>query len=50
VLRQLLADADLRTRLALEGRRRVEAEFFVERSITPLAAALRALHLSNGTP
>jgi glycosyltransferase involved in cell wall biosynthesis len=50
VLRQLLADADLRARLALEGQRRVEAEFFVERSITPLVAALRALHLSNGTP
>lgn len=41
-LRQLLGDADLRARLAREGRRRVEAEFFVERSITPLVAALSA--------
>jgi glycosyltransferase involved in cell wall biosynthesis len=41
-LRQMLGDAELRTRLASEGRRRVEAEFFVERSITPLVMALKA--------
>jgi len=41
-LRQLLGDADLRTRLAAEGRRRVEAEFFVEHSIIPLVRALEA--------
>lgn len=46
-LRQLLGDADLRARLAREGRRRVEAEFFVERSITPLVAALSALPLET---
>ena len=41
-LRQMLGDAELRTRLAREGRRRVEAEFFVERSITPLVMALES--------
>jgi glycosyltransferase involved in cell wall biosynthesis len=40
VLGQMLGDAELRQRLALEGKRRVEAEFFVERSLTPLLAAL----------
>jgi len=39
VLRQLLADPELRERLAREGKRRVEAEFFVERSLPPLLAA-----------
>jgi colanic acid/amylovoran biosynthesis glycosyltransferase len=42
VLGQMLGDAELRQRLALEGKRRVEAEFFVERSLTPLLAALTA--------
>jgi glycosyltransferase involved in cell wall biosynthesis len=40
VLKQMLGDAELRQRLALEGKRRVESEFFVERSLTPLLAAL----------
>jgi colanic acid/amylovoran biosynthesis glycosyltransferase len=40
VLGQMLGDAELRERLALEGKRRVEAEFFVERSLEPLLAAL----------
>jgi glycosyltransferase involved in cell wall biosynthesis len=40
VLKQMLGDAELRQRLAREGKRRVEAEFFVERSLTPLLAAL----------
>ena len=39
-LKQMLADPELRQRLAAEGKRRVEAEFFVERSINPLLAAL----------
>jgi len=39
VLRQLLSDPELRERLAREGKRRVEAEFFVERSLPPLLAA-----------
>jgi colanic acid/amylovoran biosynthesis glycosyltransferase len=38
-LRQLLGDAALRERLAREGKRRVESEFFVERSLAPLLAA-----------
>ena len=41
MLRQMLGDAELRQRLALEGKRRVETEFFVERSLTPLLAALK---------
>ncbi len=40
-LKQMLGDGELRTRLAREGKRRVEAEFFVERSIVPLVAALQ---------
>jgi len=39
VLRELLADPALQQRLAREGRRRVEAEFFVERSLEPLVGA-----------
>lgn len=39
VLRQLLADPALQQRLAREGRRRVESEYFVERSLEPLVAA-----------
>jgi glycosyltransferase involved in cell wall biosynthesis len=41
MLRQMLADDGLRHRLAVEGKRRVEAEFVVERSLAPLLAALR---------
>lgn len=40
VLAQMLADERLRERLAVEGKRRVEAEFLVDRSIAPLLAAL----------
>jgi glycosyltransferase involved in cell wall biosynthesis len=47
-LRQMLGDAELRARLAREGRRRVEAEFFVERSITPLVMALKSSSNPNG--
>ena len=39
VLREILADPALQQRLAREGRRRVEAEFFVERSLEPLVGA-----------
>lgn len=39
VLRDLLADPALQQRLAREGRRRVEAEYFVERSLEPLVGA-----------
>jgi glycosyltransferase involved in cell wall biosynthesis len=39
VLGELLADPALQQRLAREGRRRVESEFFVERSLEPLVAA-----------
>jgi colanic acid/amylovoran biosynthesis glycosyltransferase len=39
VLRQLLGDPALQRRLAQEGRRRVESEFFVERSLEPLVGA-----------
>jgi glycosyltransferase involved in cell wall biosynthesis len=42
VLRQLLLDPALQQRLAQEGRRRVEAEFFVERSLEPLLSAFGA--------
>jgi glycosyltransferase involved in cell wall biosynthesis len=42
VLRQLLLDPALQQRLAQEGRRRVEAEFFVERSLEPLLCAFGA--------
>jgi colanic acid/amylovoran biosynthesis glycosyltransferase len=38
-LRQLLSDPALRERLAREGQRRVEADFFVERSLEPLVSA-----------
>jgi colanic acid/amylovoran biosynthesis glycosyltransferase len=38
-LRQLLEDPALRQRLAQEGRRRVETEFLVERSLEPLLGA-----------
>lgn len=41
VLRQLLADPSLRQRLARAGQQRVEAEFFVERSLAPLVAAFK---------
>ena len=47
-LRQLLADPELRGRLAREGRRRVESEFFIERSIKPLLAALETDAQSQG--
>lgn len=40
-LRQMLGDAALRARLAAEGRRRVESEFFIEHSIAPLVSALQ---------
>jgi colanic acid/amylovoran biosynthesis glycosyltransferase len=43
LLRELLADPALRERLAQAGRRRVEAEFFVERSLEPLFAAFRSM-------
>jgi colanic acid/amylovoran biosynthesis glycosyltransferase len=39
VLRELLADPALQQRLAREGRRRVESEYFVERSLEPLVGA-----------
>src|SRR6185295_16529102 len=39
VLRELLADPALQQRLARKVRRRVEAEFFVERSLEPLVGA-----------
>jgi glycosyltransferase involved in cell wall biosynthesis len=39
VLRELLADPALQQRLAREGRRRVETEYFVERSLEPLIGA-----------
>jgi glycosyltransferase involved in cell wall biosynthesis len=39
VLRDLLADPALQQRLAREGRRRVESEYFVERSLEPLVGA-----------
>lgn len=39
LLRELLADPALQQRLAREGRRRVEAEYFVERSLEPLVGA-----------
>lgn len=45
VLRELLGDAELRERLARAGRERVEAEFFVDRSLSPLVAAF-----GNPTP
>jgi glycosyltransferase involved in cell wall biosynthesis len=38
---RMLGDRALRERLAVEGKRRVEAEFFVDRSIHPLLAALQ---------
>jgi colanic acid/amylovoran biosynthesis glycosyltransferase len=38
-LRELLADPALQQRLAREGRRRVETEYFVERSLEPLVGA-----------
>lgn len=41
-LRELLGDAELRERLASEGRRRVESEFFVERSLLPLLAVFES--------
>jgi colanic acid/amylovoran biosynthesis glycosyltransferase len=40
-LKQMLGDAGLRQRLAAEGRRRVEAEFFIERTLDPLLAVLQ---------
>jgi glycosyltransferase involved in cell wall biosynthesis len=40
-LRQMLGDPELRARLAQEGKRRVERDFFVERSIVPLVNALK---------
>jgi colanic acid/amylovoran biosynthesis glycosyltransferase len=40
MLRAVIQDPALAQRLAFEGRRRVEAEYFVERSIQPLLAAL----------
>jgi glycosyltransferase involved in cell wall biosynthesis len=40
-LKQMLDSAELRARLAAEGRRRVEAEFFIERTLAPLLAVLR---------
>lgn len=43
VLAQMLGDPALRERLAKEGRRRVEAEFFVERSLSPLVEAFEAV-------
>jgi colanic acid/amylovoran biosynthesis glycosyltransferase len=43
VLAQMLADSELRQRLAREGKRRVEAEFFVERSLDPLITAFEAI-------
>jgi colanic acid/amylovoran biosynthesis glycosyltransferase len=42
LLRELLADPALRERLAQAGRRRVEAEFLVERSLEPLLAAFES--------
>jgi glycosyltransferase involved in cell wall biosynthesis len=39
VLRELLADPALQQRLAREGRRRVENEYFVEQSLEPLVGA-----------
>jgi colanic acid/amylovoran biosynthesis glycosyltransferase len=43
MLRRLIGDPDLARRLALEGRRRVEAEYFVDHSIQPLLEALALL-------
>jgi glycosyltransferase involved in cell wall biosynthesis len=43
MLRRMLDDPGLGRRLALEGQRRVETEYFVERSIRPLVAALAPL-------
>lgn len=49
-MRQLLSDAPLRERLAREGQRRVEAEFFVERSIVPLVAAFEPAAPNGARP
>jgi colanic acid/amylovoran biosynthesis glycosyltransferase len=49
LLRRLIVDPSLGRRLALEGRRRVEAEYFVERSIKPLLAALAPLEPMRGS-
>jgi len=43
VLANILADSELRQRLASEGKRRVEAEFFMERSLNPLIAAFESV-------
>jgi colanic acid/amylovoran biosynthesis glycosyltransferase len=47
VLRQMLGDAELRSRLAAEGKRRVESEFLVERSLPPLISGFEALHAAR---
>ena len=43
MLAQILADPELRQRTASEGKRRIEAEFFVEKSLDPLVAAFESV-------
>ncbi|HWO14377.1 MAG TPA: glycosyltransferase, partial [Polyangiaceae bacterium] len=43
VMAQMLADPGLRQRLAAEGKRRIEAEFFMEQSLAPLIAAFKSM-------
>jgi colanic acid/amylovoran biosynthesis glycosyltransferase len=50
MLRRLLDDPALARRLALEGQRRVEAEYFVESSIRPLLAMLAPARPAPGPP
>jgi glycosyltransferase involved in cell wall biosynthesis len=49
-LRRMLSDPELRKRSADNGRRRVEQDFFVERSIAPLVAALQSAAAVEAVP